>query len=243
MPPEQAAFLYRPFGIADVKEQDNTRGLNRAKTMFVKGTVTMKKEDFIALGLADDLAKKCADASAEELKGFIPKARFDEVNTEKKNLETAVSERDKQLETLKNSTGDVESLKKQIAELQTANAEQLKQHEREVKQLKTDAAIDAALNSARAKNNTAVKALLKDLDKAEFAEDGTIKGLSEQIKGLKKSDPYLFDDNNAKPVIRGAVPGETGVEDGDRKVDTSKMTYSEMCAYLAQNPGVNLEQA
>ena len=243
MPSEQAAFLYRPFGIADVKEQDNIRGLNRAKTMFVKGTVTMKKEDFIALGLADDLAKKCADAFAEELKGFIPKARFDEVNTERKNLEAAVSERDKQLETLKNSSGDVESLKKQIAELQTANAEQLKQHSAEVKRLKTDAAIDAALNSARAKNNTAVKALLKDLDKADFDEDGTIKGLSEQIKGLKKSDPYLFDDNNAKPVIRGAVPGESGCEDEDKRVDTLKMTYSEMCDYISQNPGVNLEQA
>ncbi|MDE6727523.1 MAG: phage scaffolding protein [Oscillospiraceae bacterium] len=52
----------------------------------------MRKEDFIALGISEELAKKCADASAEELKGFIPKTRFDEVNTERKNLETAVSD-------------------------------------------------------------------------------------------------------------------------------------------------------
>lgn len=202
----------------------------------------MKKEDFIALGLADDLAKKCADASAEELKGFIPKARFDEVNTEKKNLETAVSERDKQLENLKNSSGDIESLKKQIAELQTTNAEQLKQHNAEVKQLKTDAAIDAALSAAKAKNNAAARALLKDLDKAGFAEDGTIKGLSEQITELKKANAWLFD-GDTKPVIKGAAPGESGIDDGDQRVDTSKMTYSEMCDYLAKNPGANLEQA
>lgn len=202
----------------------------------------MRKEDFIALGISEDLAKKCADASAEELKGFIPKARFDEVNTEKKNLETAVSDRDKQLETLKNSSGDIESLKKQIAELQNTNAEQIKQHTAEVKQLKTDAAIDAALSAAKAKNNAAARALLKDLDKAEIAEDGTIKGLSEQIRELKKANAWLFD-GDAKPVIKGAVPGESGVDDGDQKVDTSKMTYSEMCDYLAKNPGVNLEQA
>lgn len=34
---EQAAFLYRHFGIADDKEQAHIRGLNRVKTMFVKG--------------------------------------------------------------------------------------------------------------------------------------------------------------------------------------------------------------
>lgn len=202
----------------------------------------MRKEDFIALGISEELAKKCADASAGELKGFIPKARFDEVNTEKKNLETAVSDRDKQLETLKNSSGDIESLKKQITELQTANAEQLKQHNAEVKQLKTDAAIDAALSAAKAKNNAAARALLKDLDKAEFAEDGTIKGLSEQIKELKKANAWLFD-GDAKPVIRGAVPGESGSEDADQMVDTSQMTYSQMCDYLSHNPGVNFEQA
>ena len=46
----------------------------------------MKKEEFVKLGVDDELAKKLEDASQEELKGYIPKARFDEVNNEKKKL-------------------------------------------------------------------------------------------------------------------------------------------------------------
>lgn len=145
----------------------------------------MKKEEFVKLGIDEETAKKCEAASQEELKGFIPKTRFDEVNNEKKKLELDIRDRDGQLETLKNSTGDVEAMKQQIATLQADNKAKDEAHAAEVKQLKIDAAVEAALTAAKAKNSTAVKALLKDLDKAEFAEDGTIKGLAEQIEVLK----------------------------------------------------------
>ena len=201
----------------------------------------MKKEDFVKLGVDEELAAKLETASQEELKGFIPKARFDEINNEKKKLELDVRDRDSQLETLKNSTGDVEGLKKQIETLQADNKKKDEEHAAEVRQLKIDAAVDAALSAAKAKNATAVKALLKDMDKAELQEDGTIKGLAEQIAALQKSDDYLFEANTSKKQMKGAKPGETGKEDGDDKVDTSKMTYDELCAYLEQNPDAKLD--
>lgn len=199
----------------------------------------MKKEDFVKLGIDEETAKKLEAASAEELKGYIPKARFDEVNNAKNTAEALVKERDGQLETLKNSAGDVETMKKQIADLQKANQEAADAHAAEIKQLKVDNAIDVALGNAKARNKTAVKALLKDLDKAELAEDGTIKGLAEQIKALQKSDSYLFETKGTNN-IRGAVPGESGNEDGDQGVDTSKMSYSELAAYLAENPDAKI---
>lgn len=203
----------------------------------------MRKEDFTALGIDEETAKKCAAAFADELKGFIPKTRFDEVNNEKKSLESAVAERDKQLEELKNSAGDVDALKKQISELQEQNKAQTEQHNAEIHTLKVDNAVEAALNGSKAKNHTAVKALLADiLKEADFNDDGTVKGLANKIKELQKSDPYLFDTAAAKPTIKGAVPGESGVDQGDTKVDTSKMNYSELCAYLSEHPDVNLEQ-
>ncbi len=176
----------------------------------------MKKEDLVKLGLDDETAKKVADASAEELKGFIPKARFDEVNTEKKTLETTLAERNTQLETLKNSTGDVEALKKQIETLQADNKTKDEAHAAEIKQLKIDTAIASALTDAKAKNLKAVKALL-DLEKAELADDGTVKGLTDQIKKLQGSDDskFLFDTEKKKQTFKGAVPGETGKEDAD----------------------------
>ena len=201
----------------------------------------MKKEEFVKLGVDEETAAKLETASLEELKGFIPKARFDEVNNEKKKLELDVRDRDSQLETLKNSTGDVEAMKKQIEDLQKANKDAADAHSAEVKQLKIDAAIDAALSGAKAKNATAVKALLKDMDKAELQEDGTIKGLAEQIAALQKSDEYLFEAKDSKKQMKGAKPGEAGKEDGDDKVDLSKMSYDELAAYLAENPDAKLD--
>lgn len=202
----------------------------------------MKKEEFVKLGITEGLAAKAEAASQEELKGFVPKTRFNEVNDEKKKLEMDVRDRDSQLESLKNSTGNVEEMKKQIADLQKANKDAADAHAAEIKQLKIDAAVDAALTGAKAKNTTAVKALLKDLDKVELAEDGTIKGLSEQIEALQKSDEYLFDTKDTKKTqVKGAKPGESGNEDGDHGVDLSKMSYSEMAAYLAEHPEVKLD--
>ena len=201
----------------------------------------MKKEEFVKLGIDEETAKKLEAASQEELKGYIPKTRFDEVNNEKKKLELDVRDRDGQLETLKNSTGDVEAMKKQIADLQKVNKEAADAHAAEIKQLKIDSALDSALTTAKARNKVAVKALLKDLDKAELAEDGTIKGLAEQIEAIQKSDSYLFEAKDSKKQFKGAVPGESGNEDGDKGVDTSKMSYSELVAYLAENPEAKID--
>ena len=202
----------------------------------------MRKEEFVKLGIDEETAKKLETASQEELKGYVPKTRFDEVNNAKNTAEALVKERDGQLETLKNSTGDVEAMKKQIEDLQKANNEAAKAHAAEIKQLKIDNAIESALTGAKAKNNIAVKALLKDLDKAELADDGTVKGLAEQIQALQKSDAYLFEAKETKKTkIKGAEVGESGNEEGDGRVDTSKMTYSELAAYLAENPDAKID--
>lgn len=201
----------------------------------------MKKDELIKMGLTDEAAEKVAAASAEELKGFIPKARFDEVNTAKNHAEEQVKERDKQIEGLKAASGDAESLKKQIETLQAANKQKDSEHAAEIKKLKVDAAVDAALTAAKAKNLKAARALL-DLDKAELADDGTVKGLAEQIEKLKAGDDtkFMFD-ASAKPKMKGAKIGEEGVEDGDGKPDLSKMSYDELCAYLNDNPEATLE--
>lgn len=201
----------------------------------------MKKDELIKLGLTDEAAEKVAAASAEELKGFIPKARFDEVNTAKNHAEEQVKERDKQIEGLKAASGDAESLKKQIETLQAANKQKDSEHAAEIKKLKVDAAVDAALTAAKAKNLKAARALL-DLDKAELSDDGTVKGLGEQIEKLKAGDDtkFMFD-VSAKPKMKGAKTGEEGVEDGDDKPDLSKMSYDELCAYLNDNPETTLE--
>ena len=208
--------------------------------------LNMKRKFLEDMGLEKEQVDKILDENSQDIgkaKGDSEKIQkdLDAANAEVESLKGQISDRDKQLETLKNSTGDVEGMKQEIAKLQADNKAKEDAHAAEIKQLKIDAAIDSALTGAKAKNNTAVKALLKDLDKAELADDGTIKGLAEQIEALQKSDAYLFDTTTKKKTqVKGAKPGESGNDDGDHEVDTSKMTYSELAAYMAEHPDAEI---
>ena len=203
----------------------------------------MKKEDFTALGIDENSAEKCAAASAEELKGFIPKARFDEVNNEKKSLEAAVSERDKQLETLKSASGDTDALKKQIEELQKQNADAKTEYEKQLSQMQLDNIVENALTTAGAKNNKAVRALLAEfLADAKISADGTVKGLNAEIESLAKNadTAFLFKEKNSTPPITGMAPGTAGGSAPPAAKEPKNMTYEELSVYLAQNPDAKL---
>lgn len=167
----------------------------------------MKKEELLKIeGMTEELAEAVAQVSAEELKGFIPKTRFDEVNEAKKNAEGLLKERDKQLEEVKKASGDNEELKKQIETLQDANKNAKADYEKAIKQMKIDNAIDKALTAAGALDNKAARALLENIDKAELNEDESeIVGLADQIKNLQESKGFLF---NQKPqtTVKGATP-------------------------------------
>ena len=192
----------------------------------------MKKEDLMQIeGMTEELATKIAEQSAEELKGYVPKTRFDEVNDAKKNAEALVKERDKQLEEVKKSTGDNEELKKQIETLQEANKAAKTEYEASIKKMQIDNAVQTALKDAGAKNTTALIALLKDMDKAELADDGTVKGLAEQIQELQKSESYLFnikaEPQNKPSGVTPANSGSTHIPGTITKEQFDKMGYKE----------------
>lgn len=201
----------------------------------------MKKDDFVKLGVDESLATELEKASMEELKGFIPKARFDEVNNEKKKLESDVKDRDKQLEDLKSSTSNIDDLKSQISKLQAENKAKDEAHAAEVKELRINAAVEAALVSAKAKNITATKALIKDLDKAELLDDGTIKGLDEQIKTLKSSDDskFLFDTDTKSAKPKGVTPSDPGDDKPEKPLN--EMSYTELAKYMEDHPDVKID--
>lgn len=194
----------------------------------------MKKEDFVKLGLPEDLAEKAAQASSEELKGYIPLARFNEVNEAKKHAEDSLKERDKQIDSLKALSGDAEKLKLEIEDLQKANKQKDSDHAAEILRLKVDNAVTTALTAAKAKNLKAVRALL-DLDKAQLDESGQVAGLADQIKKLQEAEDsrFMFD---GAPRLKGAKTGEQGVDDGDGKPDLDSMSYEELSRYFSENP-------
>ena len=75
---------------------------------------TMNKQQFLDLGLSEELATKAEVESKKELETYIPKTRFDEVNNSKKELEKTVKERDTQLEKLKRTVEIMQSYKNKL---------------------------------------------------------------------------------------------------------------------------------
>ena len=149
----------------------------------------MKKEEFVALGISAELAEKAANASAEELKGYIPKSRFDEVNEEKKNLQTAKKKAEDDLEALKKTAGDNEALTKQITELQDAAKQKDTEYAEQIKAMKLTNAIRLGITDAQ---DVDLVTGLIDQKKLILGDDGKITGLEEQLKTLRESKPFLF---------------------------------------------------
>lgn len=154
----------------------------------------MTKEEFIALGFTEEQATKAAAASAEELKGFIPKARFDELNEIKKKAEKDVSDRDTQIAEFGKTAGLSEELKKQIETLQAENKTAKEKYESDLQELKLSNAISAALNG-KVHNEKVVTGLINK-EKLVIGDEGKIVGLEEQLAALKASDAYLFKDDS-----------------------------------------------
>ena len=190
----------------------------------------MKKEELLKKveGLTDDVAEKVLKA----FEGYVPKTRFDEVNEAKKNAEALVKERDTQIEKLKQDNKGNEDLKNQIAKLQDDNKKAVEAKDAEIKKIKIDNAVNTALIGAGAKNTKAVLALLK-LDDAELADDGTVKGLSEQIDALKKAEDssFLFKSEGKNPnPKKGVTPKGNNDPKGNgtvTKEQFAKMGYKE----------------
>ena len=100
--------------------------LTRGKKGDQRKDIIMNKEELIKLGISETVANQIM----ESLNGsFVPKSRFNEINTELATARNTIKERDGQLEALKKSTGDIDALKAQITALQGENDKQKKAHE------------------------------------------------------------------------------------------------------------------
>jgi hypothetical protein len=162
----------------------------------------MKKEELIAKGLTEEQAKAVMDIYTEEMKGFIPKSRFDEVNTAKADLEKQVADRDKQLKVLKDEAKDSEALQNKITELEDANKATKKAYEDKIRDMKLTSAIKDQLTDCKYPELVVDKF---DRTKLILAEDGTVSGLTEQLKMVKETYKELF-----TPPVSGKTPPNNG---------------------------------
>ena len=190
----------------------------------------MKKEQLLELGLTDEQVDKVLALHKEVLTGFIPKARFDEVNETKKELEQQIQERDEQLKELQKKAKGNEELEKRIQELQETNKATKEQYEAKIREMTINAAIQSKLTDAKDPELLLTKF---DRSKLSIAEDGTVLGIDEQLTTLKEQYKDLF-----KPDLKGREPNNIGGTPPGVKNPWSKEHFNltEQGRILRENP-------
>lgn len=174
----------------------------------------MKRTELEALGMTKEQIDAVMKINGDDIENAKAGSAAEITNLKAENdtLSKQVKDRDKQIDTLKASAGDNEELKKQIETLQADNKAKDEAHAKELTQLKIDAAVEKALTDGGAKNIKAVKALL-DLTDVKLGDDGTVKGLAEQIQKLQADEgsKFLFNvteqTNTQQQTFTGFQPG------------------------------------
>ncbi len=163
----------------------------------------MDKEQLLALGLTDELADKVM----KEFGNMVPQSRLNEITSARDNYKQQLEERDKQLKELSKSVKDNEELSKQIKTLQEQNQANTKEYEEKLAKTKLDNAINLELTKMGVKDNDLVKVKLSH-DAIKFENDELV-GLEEQVKSLKESHSYLFQEEKPQKPS-GVIPGQSG---------------------------------
>jgi hypothetical protein len=147
-------------------------------------------EDVNSLKAAHDKALEAAGGDAAEVQ---------------KQLEAA----NKQIEELSNLDAEgskkaAEEWKAKATQFEADLAEAQKAREQEVAAIRFDHALEAALVGAKARDPKDILPHL-DRDVLKLDEDGTVKGLSEQLKSLQDNKAYLFDTGKPeRKIVDGA---------------------------------------
>lgn len=204
----------------------------------------MKREELEQLGLSKEAIDKIMSINGKDIENAKSGSSSDVNNfkLEIDGLKKQLSERNLQLEELKKSSVDNKTLTEQIEQLQKANEESANSYKNEINNLKISYEVEKALSGAKAKNLTATKALL-DMSNVKFDKEGNLTGLKEQIDNLVSNDEtkFLFNTDNANIFTpRGFVPGKA--DDSIRlnaDVDTSSMSYAQLCSYYENNPNAD----
>ncbi|AUN11210.1 phage scaffolding protein [Clostridium botulinum] len=156
---------------------------------------------------------------------WIPKDKFNTLNEQLKTANATITD-------LKKSNKDNGELQTKVTDYET----KVKEYEKQIQDMQFNYTLEGALKSANVRNTKAVKALL-NLEGIKL-EGENVLGLSEQIEALKKSDSYLFAEEQ-KPKFSGVEPTDNSIKDPVPK-DTSKMSYTELCNYLEENPNAQI---
>lgn len=168
----------------------------------------MKRDQLKKLGLDDEVIDKVMDLNGKDIQKY--KAENEQLTEENTAFKDQIKNRDKDLKKLQDQVKDNDDLSKQVKEWQDKYKTDTKELNDQIAKVKLNSAVDQVLTTNKVRNNKAIKALLNN-DEIKFDESGKLTGLDDQIKSLRKSDPYLFDEGKTPEYTpaSGDTPKET----------------------------------
>lgn len=198
----------------------------------------MKTEFLKSLNLSQKvidkiMAENGKDIAVEQKKAEKVIQERDSYKLKAESLETQVNDANTEIQKFKDM--DIDGIKKAADDWKETAEKAKADADKQISQMKFDYALSAALTGAKAKNAKAVKALL-DMDGLKF-NDGKIVGLDEQLAQIKADNDYLFESDEPAPEFVKGTNGGSGSVGGKKP---SEMTYTELCDYMAQNPGAEI---
>lgn len=145
---------------------------------------------------------------------YIPKAKYDEERTKAKNLTAQVTTLTNQLNEAQQKAGSVDDLNAKITKL----TQDVTDRDNKLASLSTDYDIKDALRAAKARDVDIVFGLL---DRSKItSKDGKLLGADEQIKAIRDSKAFLFDDDDKQPN-RGGFGGQQDIIGGNDSQNTN----------------------
>ena len=188
----------------------------------------MKTEFLKSLNLSQEvidkiMAENGKDIAVEQKKAEKVIQERDSYKLKAESLETQVNDANTEIQKFKDM--DIDGIKKAADDWKETAEKAKADADKQISQMKFDYALSAALTGAKAKNAKAVKALL-DMDGLKF-NDGKIEA----------DNDYLFESDEPAPEFVKGTNGGSGSVGGKKP---SEMTYTELCDYMAQNPGAEI---
>ncbi len=186
----------------------------------------MKRKFLEDLGLEADVIQKIMDENGKDVTTL--KAKVDDLTEQIAVKETTIAEKNSKIAELEKV--DVEAIKKQAKE------EGIAEGSKEVEVFKKQSALDKALSKYKAKDTSILSKML-DMEKVKYNDNFEIvEGLEEQVKTLKESHDYLFENDKPLPQFT------TNIKQPTNNGEITKEVFKRM-GYQARNKLYNENKA
>ena len=153
-------------------------------------------------GLSDEIKK---EYDVKELLindgSYIPKAKFDSLNEQKKDLENQLKETNDKMQEL--SKVDTEELKKQIVDLQKKYEEDTKALNTKYEAREYDIKLNDYAKDLKFSSNSARKSFMNDLKAKDLKfENDKLVGFDDFVNSYKETDPTAFiEETKTEPSV------------------------------------------